>query len=231
MNLPYLTPDLKDYYLDQMEKCCQLRSSSNMEVLAWAMDERLEESMNRINCFGCLQTMLSLFPRTPHEAKERVKAGAALMYIHVAYADYAEDSLRAAVESRQDSNGSLVITAMPAEPQSFPEQAFAGDLAALRDIDAAANQAKYLAVKNVLLFAEPSVAVMRTLIHMNSDKLLKALRETFEELVQLLECVGVECEGQPLEAVTAADGSVLLRSSEPFDSYAHVTGGAGGSHD
>jgi len=211
MKKKYLNRESKLYYLDQMQRCRDLcDASDDPQVRAWAMDERLEGAMQRVNKFRCLQTMLSKFPTNAAEALAQLTAGAPVAYVQVAYAGEVKDAIREALDEAcadLETAGIRAYYSCEAAPVSADNPKDLHD--DLRGIDCVANQARYLDIENYLIVFEPaskelvatrggssddSMAVVDPetgdLWTVDSSKLLQALNFGMETVIAALESVG-----------------------------------------
>lgn len=193
----YLTKTKKEYYLDQLNKARSIVAKDEI-TQAWKMDERLEESIQCINRFACLQTVLSKFPMTLEHAFSEDSA----FYIQLAYTRECESVLRARLREmcgleRSPEFRMTLSWYKPRELGRFFSLAEVPD--ELQVLDAICNPFKYNDVRTVMIYGilEPQAYAMEP------DDILKLLNRKFRSVVNTLESVGEDHEAFPAADVSS----------------------------
>lgn len=200
----YLTEEKKRYYLDQMEKCRKLaelvasdaryEDTSEPEgaaVAGWAMDKRLEGDLHKLNRFPCLQTMLSLFPRTAEEAFVRASHMMPSAYLQFTYSEDVSGEILPALQAAEQeltAEGVFVYWSDEAEPKEFATERIPFEL---RDLDMVADQKRYLDVANYLVFFQPSYpdSCINKKRRIDKNKMLEFYRKGLGTIIEHLEKV------------------------------------------
>lgn len=199
----YLTEERKLYYLDQMEKCRKLRDIPDTddldpEVLGWAMDARLEDDMQKLNRFACLQTILSAFPYSAEMAVVHLACGLPPAYVQITYSEAVADEVVAALQTAEKelaAEGVHIEWSDEAKPMEFDNQEFPDELL---DLDMVVNQTRYLDIANYLVFFRPYD--LESCVHedgsVNGEKMLEFFNKGLGTIIEHLEKVGLAHEQQ-----------------------------------